>query len=298
MRGTIRPAPARPMGLEAGGRLLARTAAFLAAALIGAIALAINADVLARVLFTRPLRGVAELVAIAMPATVFLVLAWTSRDGGLLRAGRALGVDAPALSTWQEGREAAMALAAALLAALIAAVNLPWGWRAWRDAEFLGVAGDFTVPAWPAYAAVVAGSALLAGFLGMDGWRWMRRLVRRAGLRAGVLSVACLGLPPLLYLPCATPAMGLVSVALLFALLLLGCRSPSLFGGAARYRVPERMPALPRPVWVSPRVGRWLPHVQRSAVVRVLVRARTRRHRSRCPGRRALAAARPRVTRP
>jgi len=194
----------------------------LAACLIAAIALLVNVDILARALFDRPLRGVAELVAIALPATVFLVLAWTSRHGDLIRAGTPLPSETAPQSMIGPLREACAALVGLLLSAAICAVSTPWLWRAWQDGEFLGVAGDFTVPSWPARLAVVVGMGLLAVFLGGDLLRWTRRLARHAAF-ASSLPWLALGSVLLLYSVLdGRVAIGLMSIGLLFALLLNG----------------------------------------------------------------------------
>ena len=69
-----------------GARWIAASLVNLAALVIVAIALLVNADISSRVLFDRPLRGVSEIISISMPVTVFLVLAWSSLSGGLIRA--------------------------------------------------------------------------------------------------------------------------------------------------------------------------------------------------------------------
>ncbi|MEX2479461.1 MAG: TRAP transporter large permease subunit [Gammaproteobacteria bacterium] len=213
--------------------MLARLLASLAAVLIAAIALLVNADIVARIVFDRPLRGVAELVAIAMPATVFLVLAWASRSGGLMRAGMPAAPPGTRLSVPAMVREAVAALAALLLSGAICAVSAPWLWRAWRDDEFLGVPGDFTVPSWPASLAVVLGSGLLALFAGADVLCWARRLARRSAGAAILPWLVVPGLALVFLTLDGRIAVGLGAVGLLFALLLTGMPVAFALLGAA-----------------------------------------------------------------
>ena len=204
------------------GDVVANGLARFAACLIAAIALLVNVDILARALFDRPVRGVAELVAIALPATVFLVLAWSSRHGGLIRAGAPLTGSAASQSVIGPLREACAALVGLILSAAICAVSVPWWWRAWQDGEFLGVPGDFTVPSWPARLAVVVGMGLLAVFLAGDLVRWTRYIARRAVLANGLPWLAVGGVFVLYGVLDGRVAIGLMSIGLLFVLLLNG----------------------------------------------------------------------------
>lgn len=202
---------------------LAYAFAVAAAGLIAALTLLINADVVSRALFDRPLRGVTELVTLIMPVTVFLVLAWSSARGGLIRAGLLTRVGGGADARWRAGLEFVFMLTGAGLAATITVVSLPGLLRAWGDDEFLGVAGDFTVPWWPAKLGVVAGAMLLGVVCGQRCAEQVRRL-RDAGGAAWIpLSLAViLALPASFMMIDAHRAIGAWSILWMFILLYAG----------------------------------------------------------------------------
>ena len=56
------------------GTTMSRPLLWLSASFIGSMVLLITADVLARSIFNYPLRGVPELIAVIIPAIVFLAL--------------------------------------------------------------------------------------------------------------------------------------------------------------------------------------------------------------------------------
>ncbi|MGR8919416.1 MAG: TRAP transporter small permease subunit, partial [Gammaproteobacteria bacterium] len=138
----------------------AQVSMLASAVVIAGLVAAINLDIGGRALFDRPLRGVTEVASLAIPVMVFLALPGLVIDDALIRAG--------VLSRWlaRGGRRFAAGLGASfrvvelvLLAAVLAATG-PWLLRAWRDDEFIGVAGDFTAPLWPAKLAIVLGGGL------------------------------------------------------------------------------------------------------------------------------------------
>ncbi|MEQ8662840.1 MAG: TRAP transporter large permease subunit, partial [Gammaproteobacteria bacterium] len=195
--------------------VVARWLARVAALLIAAITLLIGVDILTRALLARPLRGVAELVTLAMPACVFLVLPLAWQRGALVRAGRVAAHGAGARDVLGAGVALVVTLAIAL-------VTLPLAWRAWREGEFLGVAGDFTVPSWPALGAVVLGSTALALTIARGARAQLAVVWRRAPARL-LLSVV---VAASLVLPCVViesrAGVGALSVALLLLLIAAG----------------------------------------------------------------------------
>jgi len=234
---TLRPEPPRPRTQGAAGASGGGVAWLLAGgagALVAAIATLINVDILARAFFQRPLRGVAELVTIAMPAIVFLALPWAGQRGALMRAG----VVARHLDMLHDARgrvlENLFELVALIAALAIGMVTAPLLWRAWIDDEFLGVAGDFTVPSWPAKFAVVLGCTLFCAHAGTRLAGHVRWLARHAWrhLFAAPLLLALLVWPGTLL--DARPAIGGFAVTVLLALLALGTPVAfALFAAAA-----------------------------------------------------------------
>ncbi len=211
----------RRAGAASGMSGLTRVLALLAAALLAALVLTIMADVVARMLFDQPLRGVTEFASLAVPALTFLAAPWLAGSDGLIRAGL--------LSRWLEGGgrhfragfDLSFSTIALLLSAAIAAATAPWLLRAWRDGEFVGVEGDFTAPLWPARLTVLLGAALLAVCSGRD--------LLRALSAAGTTGVRRTWLPLLLFVlpftflaPTTHAGVGALAIVTLFVLLYAG----------------------------------------------------------------------------
>lgn len=138
-------------GLNAAGSLV-----------IGAIMLLMCADVLMRDLLNQPLDGVAEMVAASIIVIVFLQLPSTLRHGRMSRAD--LFID-PFIQTRPVAGHllnSLFSLAGVFACGVIAYATWPLLAKAWRDDEFFGVEGVFTMPVWPMRAVVLLGAALAA----------------------------------------------------------------------------------------------------------------------------------------
>ena len=213
------------------GRSVAFTLALVSALAIAAIVLAINADIASRTVFNKPLRGVTEIVAIAIPSMVFLAVAHLYVTGGLIRAGL--------LSRWFDPRthiigmalETVFHVVAVLLAAAIFIATWPNLARAWRTAEFLGVEGDCTAPVWPAKFAIVIGSLLVTVFAFSAALRQVGAVRRylQASLRPvrDLMWWCAIGLliaafPALYAFIDSRAAAGAMSIAVMFVLLYAG----------------------------------------------------------------------------
>lgn len=118
------------------------------------------ADVLSRAFLNTSLPGVADFVANAIVACVFVQLGSTIRNGRLISAEFLMG-------GW-ETRRPALAHGAKLVFALAAAALLwravGWMWddfqRAYTGGDFAGSFGAFTFPLWPFKFAIVLGAAV------------------------------------------------------------------------------------------------------------------------------------------
>ena len=133
----------------------------LSAAAIGAIVLLINFDVFSRFFFANPIRGVVELVALSIPATLFLSLAAVKLQNRLIRAdvlANKLAASAPALSNALQIFFIGIAIA---IAAAIVAASVPEFMHSVQFGIYRGVAGEFAVPVWPLQGIVLLGSTLL-----------------------------------------------------------------------------------------------------------------------------------------
>lgn len=114
-----------------------------------ALMVLINVDVAGRNLFTAPLRGVPELIALSIVGIVFLQLADTLHRGRFTRAEVLLG-------RLQKTRPVIADLLHALYHAVGAGLMLVILWASWtplvesvRIREYTGAIGDFQAPVWP-----------------------------------------------------------------------------------------------------------------------------------------------------
>lgn len=127
---------------------------------IGALMALIVADVLGRNFLDAPITGVAEIAARSVVAIVFLQVAAAilqrrlTRADFLVRRLRSASGRAVALL------EAAFALSGALVFALVLWASWPSMVDAWRNSEFFGVQGVFTIPTFPFRAITVLGSGV------------------------------------------------------------------------------------------------------------------------------------------
>lgn len=130
--------------------------------LIFAIMLLVVADVLSRDLFSRPIDGVAELVAMSIVAIVFLQLGSTLRHGRMSRAE--LFIDGFRARRPRAGAalQGGFDLCGAAVCAIVGWASWPLLVKAWLGAEYVGIEGVFTAPTWPVKAIVVAGCAVTA----------------------------------------------------------------------------------------------------------------------------------------
>lgn len=218
-------------GICSLGRHAVSAFALLSSVIIAAVVVSINADVAGRVFFDTPIRGVTEVVAISIPMIVFLAIGHLYAQNDLIRGG--------VLSRWFPSEthivgtllEVAFHGAAAGLSVFIFASTWPNFLRAYGASEFLGVAGDFTVPVWPAKLAVVIGSFLvswmsLLGVLKTTISLW-RHLTTRPGVlrNLSILCVTCslvAGIPLLYLLIDSRAAAGGLSVALMLIFVYVG----------------------------------------------------------------------------
>ena len=125
------------------------------------IVLAVNADVLGRIVFERPLAGVAELMGQAVVAFVFLQLPNTFQANRLLRADgipKALARRWPGSARTLDG--VLHGLAIVILLPLMVAL-VPMVWRDVASGSFVGAVGAATIPVWPTSLSVLLGTALL-----------------------------------------------------------------------------------------------------------------------------------------
>jgi C4-dicarboxylate transporter, DctM subunit len=129
------------------------------AAWIFAIMALVCADILMRNLFNAPISGVAEFIALSVPACVFLQLPAAIAQRRLVRAELVIGV-IEARSPWIA---AVFNLTFMAVGVFLFWKILAWGWphfmKAWTSGEYSGVQGAYQIPVWPFHLALIVGAA-------------------------------------------------------------------------------------------------------------------------------------------
>ena len=121
----------------------------------------INADILGRELFSTPVRGTTELLALSIVGIVFLQLGHTLMVGRMTRSDMVIDT----LLRKRPATGHALQGAYSLLGAVFAFIIF-WGSIApFQDAieigEYVGAVGDFTAPTWPIRLLILIGSAAM-----------------------------------------------------------------------------------------------------------------------------------------
>lgn len=126
---------------------------------IFALMILINADILGREIFNKPVRGVTELVSLSIVGIVFLQLANTLWVGRFTRADILIEPLLRRRPRLGHALQAIYHLAGAVLLAVIFKASLPGFIEAIEIDEYVGAAGDFTAPTWPVKFILLLGSA-------------------------------------------------------------------------------------------------------------------------------------------
>lgn len=137
----------------------------------------ICADIVSRVVFNKPLNGVAEVVALSIVICVFLQLAHTLAVGRLTRADILLRWLAKLYPRVAHAPLLFSHLLGVIVFAVIAYASFPILLDSWTRAEYIGQLGTFTAPTWPAKLAVVVGSVVTGVQFLILAARDVRRLI-------------------------------------------------------------------------------------------------------------------------
>lgn len=119
----------------------------------------INADILGRELFSAPVRGTTELLALSIVGIVFLQLGHTLMVGRMTRSDMVIEnllAKRPKVGHWLQG---AYALLGAVFAFIIFWGSIAFFQESIEIGEYVGAAGDFTAPTWPIRLLILIGSA-------------------------------------------------------------------------------------------------------------------------------------------
>ena len=147
-------------GLSRVANTLAIAANALGTLVVLALVVILNVDVVARGLFSVPLKGTYEIVQFSVVMIVFLQLADVVRVDRLTRSDGFLNI--------LQGRSPAAALGArrainaisAVFMFLIAYVTWPEFLHMWETQDYFGVPGLFTLPWWPVKLVITVGTGL------------------------------------------------------------------------------------------------------------------------------------------
>lgn len=147
-------------GLSRVANFLAIAANALGTLVVLALVVVLNVDVIARGLFSAPLRGTYEMVQFSVVMIVFLQLADVVRVDRLTRSDGFLNL----LHHRRPGLTASLRriinAISAIFMALIAYVTFPEFLHMWETQDYFGVPGLFTLPWWPVKLVIACGTAL------------------------------------------------------------------------------------------------------------------------------------------
>jgi TRAP-type mannitol/chloroaromatic compound transport system permease small subunit len=149
--------------------------------LIIAMALAVNADILGRELFSRPIAGVTEFIGLSIVAVVFLQMANTLREdrhvsNDLIMAW--VGRSRPRVARFFYG---IFHVIGALLMALIVWYVFPIFAESYRGDYYKGTGGMVEIPVWPFMLVVLIGAAAtVAQYLILAAHEFARAFARTA----------------------------------------------------------------------------------------------------------------------
>ena len=130
-------------------------------ALILLVMIAVNADILGRVLFSQPVVGVTEIVIVSIAAIVFLQFSHTLRTGRVIQADSFL--------VWLRARrprtvlflQACYEVVGAAAFVVIFYYTLPFFERALESGDAYGNPAIFSIPKWPVRLIALIGSAAM-----------------------------------------------------------------------------------------------------------------------------------------
>ncbi|WP_298934012.1 TRAP transporter small permease [uncultured Ruegeria sp.] len=147
-------------GLSRVANSLAITANALGTLVVLALVVVLNVDVIARGLFSAPLRGTYEMVQFSVVMIVFLQLADVVRVDRLTRSDGFLNLLHHRRPGVTANLRRIINAISAIFMALIAYVTFPEFLHMWQTQDYFGVPGLFTLPWWPVKLVIACGTAL------------------------------------------------------------------------------------------------------------------------------------------
>ncbi|MGR3617119.1 MAG: TRAP transporter small permease subunit [Paracoccaceae bacterium] len=139
---------------------LAMTTNALGTLVVLALVIILNVDVVARGLFSAPLRGTYEMVQFSVVLIVFLQLPDVVRVDRLTRSDGFLSILHNRRPLVAKSMRRIINAISAIFMGLIAYVTFPEFLHMWQTQDYFGVPGLFTLPWWPVKLVITTGTAL------------------------------------------------------------------------------------------------------------------------------------------
>ena len=147
-------------GLTRGANTLAIVANALGTLGVLALVVVLNVDVIARGIFSAPLKGTYEMVQFSVVLIVFLQLADVVRVDRLTRSDGFLTLVQARRPTFAANMRRIINAVSAIFMGLIAYITYPEFLKMWATQDYFGVPGLFTLPWWPVKLVITVGTAL------------------------------------------------------------------------------------------------------------------------------------------
>jgi TRAP-type C4-dicarboxylate transport system permease small subunit len=125
-----------------------------------ALVVLLNVDVVARSVFSAPIKGTYEMVQFSVVLIVFLQLADVVRVDRLTRSDGFLNVIHGRRPRLAASMRRIINAVSAILMALIAYITFPEFLHMWNTQDYFGVPGLFTLPWWPVKLVITIGTTL------------------------------------------------------------------------------------------------------------------------------------------
>ena len=147
-------------GLSRVANTLAIAANALGTLVVLALVVVLNVDVVARGVFSAPLKGTYEMVQFSVVLIVFLQLADVVRVDRLTRSDGFLNLMHSRRPKLTANIRRIINAISAIFMGLIAYITFPEFLHMWETNDYFGVPGLFTLPWWPVKLVIAAGTAL------------------------------------------------------------------------------------------------------------------------------------------
>lgn len=147
-------------GLSRVANGLAITANAMGTLVVLAVVIVLNIDIVARGVFSAPLKGAYEIVQFSVVLIVFLQLPDVVRVDRLTRSDGFLNLLYARKPVLTANLRRIINAVSAIFMGLIAYITFPEFLRMWDTQDYFGIPGLFTLPWWPVKLAIAFGTAL------------------------------------------------------------------------------------------------------------------------------------------